>query len=230
MTMVSSVRSPESFLGVGIYTPAEAAVYARLHPQTLTRWVYGSKSGSPAIRAQFPPEEEKVITFLDLIQSLAIRAIRTTRKVPLSKIREAVTKLEDRYGKKYPFARPHETFLLGDEVFIDLKQGGFVQVTGRMSGQHAMKRVVEAYLTDLSYGADGLAIEYSPFSFGGHRILLNPHQMFGEPVVESCRYTARTLWEAAHSEGSFEAAAKAFGVKAVEVEAGFRYFDTLIAA
>ncbi len=205
-------------------------MYARLHPQTLTRWVYGSKAGLPAIHAQFPPEEEKVITFLDLIQSLAIRAIRTTRKVPLSKIREAVTNLEDKYGKKYPFARPHETFLLGDEVFIDLKEGAFVQVTGRMKDQHAMRKVVEAYLTDLSYDAEGIASKYSPFSFGGHRIVFDPHRMFGEPVVESCQYTARTLWEAAHSEGSFEAAAKAFGVEPVEVEAGFRYFDSLIAA
>src|SRR5687768_6967785 len=140
------VAQARELLGLGLYTPAEAAMYARVPTSTVSRWIHGTTGGLPAVRAQVPASDEKVVTFLDFIQSLAIRAIRTTRKVPLNKIRETVERAHEQYGIEYPFARRHTTYLLGDEVLLDLRDFGLVQVTGKQANQLAMKKVVEIYL------------------------------------------------------------------------------------
>ena len=89
-----------------------------------------------------------------------------------------------------------------------------------------MREIAEVYMSDISYDSHGLAMEYVALQRGGLRVVMNPKKRFGEPLVPS-GYTAETLWEAAKSEGSVEAAAKAYGVDRTEVELACCYFDFL---
>jgi uncharacterized protein (DUF433 family) len=219
-----------SFVGLGMYTPAEAAMYSRLTSRTVSRWIFGDTGGAAAIRAQIP-NEEKTVTFLDFVQSLAIRAIRQQRTgrraVSLQKIREAV---DFANGKNvdFPFARKHTTYLFDGDVFIDIPELGLTQASGKSRGQQAIEKVVEPYLEDLSFNADGLADRYVVAEGpDGVRIIMRPDFQFGEPYVESCGVTARTLWEACHSEGGVENAARAYGVKPEEVRVAYRYIDSI---
>lgn len=224
-----------ALLGKGLYSPAEAAIYARMRTQTLNRWLFGNNQGEPALVAQFPADKsDKVVTFLDFVQLLAVREIRQKHKVPLKKIRQAV-ELAKAEGIPYPFAVHHKTFLFGDmaeeghgEVVLEIG-GKLIQASGKHRRQPVMPEVAELYMEDLYFdpGAD-LASRYFPFGSALNRsVVMNPRVQFGEPMVVSCGYTAEALFEAYRIEGGVEPAAKAFGVERSDVEASLKYFDLL---
>lgn len=251
--MVSAVAK---HLGKGIYTPSEAAFYAREHTQTVSRWLYGSKGNPPVLTGEFDPAE-RLVSFLDFVQLLAIAAIRRQYGVPLQTIHKAIEKAK-RHGVDYPFARRHKTFLFqrlepsqqdaayeadedGNEVddrngreakqrrfeiFISVENESLVQMTGRYPGNRVMKEVTELYLTDLHFGTLGLAEQYDAFTYGDLKVTMDPKRHFGEPLTPS-RYTAEALWEAVLAEGSIDLAAKAYGVDRKEVELACKYFDYL---
>jgi uncharacterized protein (DUF433 family) len=179
------------------------------------------------VRPQFD-DDEKRVTFLDFVQTLAIRSIRIAHKVPLQKIREAVDRASQHYQIDFPFARRHTTYLDGKEILIDLpERGSLVELSGKTPHQTVMRPIVEVYMKDLGWGAGGLASNYKAFEWHQLAIMMNPRRRFGEPVVEACGHTARTLWEACTAEGSVEAAAEAYGVESDHVELAYRYFDLL---
>jgi hypothetical protein len=39
------VMVAKKYLGLGMYTPAEAAMYARVSTQLMSRWIHGSAAG-----------------------------------------------------------------------------------------------------------------------------------------------------------------------------------------
>lgn len=218
----------QSLLGVGLYTPAEAAFYARVPTRLITRWLYGTAGRKSVLRPQLSDEEGKLVTFLDLVQALAVRAIRSQCRVPLEKIRQTVEVAEKKFGVVYPFARDHKTFLLGQEVVLELDDGRLVQASGTHRGQPMMRQVIELYLRDLTFDPHGFASSYRPpVCVGKYGVVMDPKICFGEPVIRSCGYSALALWEAARAEGGIEEAAKAYGVTADEVALGCRYYDYL---
>ncbi|HUY34343.1 MAG TPA: hypothetical protein VMV69_16475 [Pirellulales bacterium] len=166
--MVSAVAE---HLGVGIYSPAEAALYARERTGTINRWLFGTPKNAPVVSNQLATEE-KVVTFLDFIQILAIADIRKQFDVPLQTIRQAVDKAKERYRVAFPFALRHKTYLFeraervkknkesketateeaggegGRRFEIVLATGadgdGLVQLTGPKADSYMIKDVIEA--------------------------------------------------------------------------------------
>ena len=225
--MAASVKK---FLGHGLYTLREASFYARVPVQTMGRWLYGSGRLDSVVQPEFA-SEEKLVSFLDLVQSLAIRAIRIQQRVPLQKIRQAMEIATKDFGMTYPFARAHTTFLWGGEIVIrpGIDAQGydeFVEASGKHRRNRLLTKVVEIYLRDLTFSQKGLASLYRAFKWNGVEINMDPTQYFGEPLMPS-RHTAKTLWEASQIEGGLEPAAKAFGVSVEEVEAACRFYDHL---
>jgi hypothetical protein len=228
------VYAASDLLGLGIYTVAEAATYARVSAAKLSRWILGTIKDHPAVIARLDPErnEERWVTFLDFVQSMAIRDIRLKHRIHLDKIRDTVDMARSKFGISYPFARKHTTWLLGDDINLDIVGYGLIGTTGEHKRQLAMRPVVEQYLEDLSYDAEGLAKGYSPFSYKGYRIIFNPHVRFGEPMVvadkkakvKPCRYSVRALCDAFDSEGNYAAAARVMGVAQEAVEAARKYY------
>jgi uncharacterized protein (DUF433 family) len=222
----------KKLLGVGLYTPAEAALYARIRTQLMKRWVHGDASGKPVLRQEPDASEEKIVSFLEFVQAMAVRSIRLTHKVPLKKIRQALSKAERDYDLPYLFAREHTTFLFNDEILVrrgtvEMDEDEYIELSGKGAGNRMFGKVVELYMRDLVFDTSGLASEYLAYDWRGNRIVMNPHRRFGEPLVTSCGYSAKALWDAFRAEGSIEATAKAYGVKPEEVEAACRYFDWL---
>lgn len=242
--MVAAVKN---YLSIGIYTPAEVAWYAREHTSTVTRWIVRGRGGAPAVVKRQAGPDDKFLTFLDFIQALAIASIRRQFQVPLQTIRRAVEEARERHGVEYPFAMNHATHLLDRwqdnypknptkedkanrfDLFIRKpdEDEAVYQLTGRFRGYKSFKEVVELYLKDVSFGADGMAIAYTAWSGnGGLQVTMNPKRRFGEPLTPS-GYTAFCLSEAVKSEGSIDAAAKAYGVGRTEVELACSYIDYL---
>jgi len=220
---------PESLLGVGLYTPTDAAMYARVRTSTMKRWIYGDKRSDPVVTPQLD-SEERIVTFLDFIQSMAIRAIRLTRKMPLQKIRQAVEMAQDDYGVSFPLARQHTTFVINDELVLSVdgkESKRLVTLTGKYKRYQAIPQVAEVFMQDVGFDAQGFAKKYSPLTHGDFKILMQPDVRFGEPLVDGTGYTARCLWDAATAEGSIEAAAAIYEVPIAAVSPAIRYIDMI---
>jgi len=228
----SMIMQADTFLGKGIFTPAEAAFFARVRTQTMARWLFGDKRGGRVIMPEFSGQDEKVVSFLDFVQALAIRAIRVRHKVPLQRIRQAYEEAQSKYDVEYPFAARHTTFLLGDThtIVIRLGDDDYRELAGPSKGNRMITQVVEPYLHDLRFEGK-LASEYCawPPRAGDEtrRVIMNPRLSFGEPTVTTCGYTAQTLWEAYEIEGGTKAAANAFGISTDDVELTCEYYDHL---
>lgn len=213
----------------GIYSPSEVAFFAKLHPATLNRWFFGSGTGASVFSRQ--GADNKVLTFLDFVQALAVRTIRTDYKVPLQKIREAIDRAEREYGQTHIFARPHKTFLFGKEILFSLDGlPGPLQLTGVHSNQVTIRPVVEMYLRDLNFDESGVANLFTAFRYANQKVLIDPAVRFGEPYVPDCGYSAQTLRDAVISEGGVKEAAKAFEVPEDAVEVAYRYYESLKSA
>jgi hypothetical protein len=165
--------------GLGVYSVAEAARYARMPTATLSRWFFGTNQTEPMSRSGITDDGAKRISFTDFVEALAIRSLRADYGVPLPKIKEAIRNARDHYRIEHPFARQdHRTVLIGKDLHIFLKEDAEnpVGLTGPDLGQKSMKPCIEAYMKDLDYDADGLAVLYRAFTFGDQEIVLNPKE------------------------------------------------------
>lgn len=229
--MVAQAQSAD-LLGLGVYTPQEAAFYARIPTKTINRWIWGSSKCDSAFTPEI--EGQRLVSFRDFITALAIRAIRSSQKpVSLQKIRSAIQLAEEEYGVSHPLARQHSIYQFGEEIVINLpdhESSHYVQLTGKHKRNRLLKQIVEPFLLNVDYGQDGLASLFTPYRCGEYSIELNPKIRFGEPLVSKTGYTARTLWEAFRDEGGLGEAARAYGVTEDAVHAACMYFDHLTPA
>jgi hypothetical protein len=231
----------KSLLGVGLYSVSEAALYARVPTRTLSRWVYGDRSGEQVILPELDEQNgDKVVTFLDFVQALAIRRIRQERRVSLPKLREAYFRARDEFKVPYPLALDNTRIgLFGppddpsrQEVYICLEKTEdavrqYFQLTGKKHGNQLIGEVVKTYSKRLIYDESGLATRYIAYKTDDGTIMMDPEVRFGEPYAEDVGYTARTLFDAYQSEGSVTRAAEVYGVPPNLVELAVEYFDYL---
>ena len=116
-----------------MYTFIEVSRYARIQPVTLKLWTKGI----------IEPPSHKILaplSFINLIESHVLIALRRTHQVPMQRIRRAVEWLQQQYGSAHPLAELNlETD--GYDVFVrelDLPinasrrgQSGFPEILAR---------------------------------------------------------------------------------------------------
>jgi hypothetical protein len=227
--MIADVRL---FLGKGLYTVTEAAFLARVPKGTMRRWIFGRGDRKAIITPQVA-SDSALVSFLDFVQSLAIRNIRVQYGVSARKIREAMRLAQHSFDLPHPFAMRHTVYRWGNELAIcpptatSSDARSFIEASGKHKGSRLLGPIVENYLDDLTFDAEtGLATTYTIFRHDNVRITMDPTFRFGEPLLPS-GYSASTIWEAAHIEGGIEPAAKAYGIGIDEVRAAVRCFDYL---
>jgi uncharacterized protein (DUF433 family) len=222
------VVSASAYLGVGLYTPAEAARFIRAKPEALSRWVHGDAKGDSVFPAHFVGDTDKTITFIDMIQALAVRAVRTQqRRIPLGRIRDAVTRIINEQQITSPLAHKHWLFAFGDTIVIKLSQEEIIGVSRGDVGQAMMVPIVEPFLTEISFSETGLAEVWEPLKAGDYSVRLDPKIRFGQPTIHPLGLLADALAQAVSSEGSVEAAAEAFNVPTAAVWLAAKYQDSL---
>ena len=220
------VATAHNLIHSGAYTLDQLAAFAGIGSTAKARrWLFGSNSGEAAVIPMYG-RDESLSSFVDMVQLMAIRDIRLHRKISLDKIRETIL-VASGMGISYPFARKHQTYVFMDDVVIRLSDGSIVGATGKYRHDLLMEPIVERYMQDIGFDADGLAVEYTPMRDRGSRIVLSPKHRFGAPVVLPCNYTVETLVCAVQSEGSVLRAARTFGVDQADVRLALRYDESL---
>ena len=154
-------------LGIGLYSPSEAALYARVRPQLMARWVYGTqgiRQSDPVFDPQLGITEDKIVTFIDFVQALAVRRLRNERHISLQRIREAYHYAKKDFSVDHPFATQGARIgLFGPPdrpdrqvVFVCLEKKGeevqkYFQVTGKKHGNQLIGEVVMTYSRFLEF-------------------------------------------------------------------------------
>lgn len=214
-------------IGIGLYTPSEAARLIAESPRRLVRWVRGYAAGGK----QYPPlwapqidlgEDGEFLGFQDLIQARVASALIKANLSP-QRVRLAITRATEMLGRQHPLATA-QFKTDGRRIFLQLKREGEEDaILDILTGQHAFKRIIEPSLRSLDFGDDGHAQRWWPIGRRA-RIVLDPARSFGHPIDNETGVPVDVLVDAVAAEGSVEAAAKAFQVPITAVRAAIEFY------
>ena len=211
----------------GLYTFKEASLYAHIPVSTLKYWFVGAKGRPPVRHAVVDESGTKYITFQDFIEAVAIRYVRTTFKLPLPRIREAVLEAMEAYKILYPFSDKRHR-IATDRRDLHIYIEGLrnpVQLSGKNKRQASIEDVSAKFMEHLRFDASGKVQEFVAAKYENLAITLNPGIMFGSPRVNEIPYSAITLWRAKNAEKDIEEVARMYEVDSAAVLASCRYCE-----
>ena len=177
---VATHRSP-------IYLVADVARFVRLPYQTARSWV----TLIPGRKPELPPGAG--LNFLDLISILVIRKLKDIGVNP-RRIRRAEEYLMDLYGP-YPFSQRviwtdgYHVFLAPDSPLREEVPERFL-ISANSGGQQAFVDLLQQYLHRVEYGAEGLAVRWTPMD----RVELDPSRQFGQPCIKNTRVLTESIY------------------------------------
>lgn len=190
-------------LGVGIYTIGDVAAYTGIRAADINRWLFGYNvkgSTHPGLwRAELAEEDEKALSFNDLLE---IRFVAAFRKhgVSLQTIRRASEYSREQFNQTYPFTcRRFQTD--GRSIFATIHQEtGDESLLDLVKRQYAFKQVIGPALYEgIDYTAEGAALRWYPM---GRKkgVVLDPTRNFGKPSLAETGVDTEALFMAYKAE------------------------------
>jgi uncharacterized protein (DUF433 family)/DNA-binding transcriptional MerR regulator len=223
--MIISRPTAKTHIGVGLYSFADAAQIAGLHPATLGHWVDQRKGLIP----RFLDPAEKTLTFVELMELHFIKLFRA-EGVSLQTIRKASTVAAKRFKTDYPFCvKRFDTD--GRTIFATLAgkdDSNTELVEDLRRSQYVFASVLRPFFKRLDYRGSMEVSRYWPLEKSGG-IVLDPKRKFGKPIVADCGITTRSLFDAfeAGKEKTVTSVAKWFDVPVSAVESAVTYEESL---
>ena len=209
--MDHSLGGQSSLIGVGIYTPADAARFTGVGTRRIARWLCGYQANEtryPAFwQSQIQIGDGRLyLGFRDLTE---IRVIDAFVKAGLSPngIRRAIHLARDLVGVDRPLST--ERFRTdGKRVFLLLDDDGSDGVIDLINRQYGLRRLLAPSFKGLVFDDGGEPRRWE-IATG---VVLDPLHAFGQPVDRDTLVPTDVLAAAAVAEGSAQAAARAFDV------------------
>ena len=226
---------------MGLYSLPEAAQLIGVPATKLRRWSYGYFYGLPVREKSFSapliereaPDlgDEKIITFLDLIELLFVSLFRR-EGVSIQVIRAAASNAHHLFGTSHPFAvKRFDTD--GKRIFATLEadEAGVSPtrlVQDLRLTQMVMDTVARPFFRNLDYDADEV-LRYWPKGkeFG---VVIDPRRDFGKPVDDRSGVPTFVLHQMARSGEGIEDIADWYGVDVDTVIRAIQYESSLRAA
>lgn len=211
------------WLGVGLYTAAEAARLLRLPPRNVRRWIGGydythrgeRQRAAPLWAPQLPKLDNQLgLGFLDLMQ-LRVVASFVAQGVTLQAIRLALVRAAEVLRQDHPFtAARFKTD--GRRVFLEIAdEVGEQQLYDLARRQYSFHQVIAPSFKDVDFEADVMA-RWWPMG-RRHQVVLDPQRSFGAPIGVRSGIPTATLAAVTEGEGSERAVTRWFPVTEREV-------------
>ena len=189
----------------GIYTVVEAARLLHEKPVAVRRWAFGyrrrGRSYAGAIATDLPPiGDAKAVTFCELVELMFVQGFLRSG-VSWPKIHSAAAVARELLGTTHPFAMkkwfadPGGIYALLEET-----EGETVLVELSGAGQIAMRETLAMYLEQLDFDLDGFAARWHPLG-KDLPVVVDPHLIFGAPVVKGTRMPTSILYRELHGTG-----------------------------
>jgi uncharacterized protein (DUF433 family) len=169
------------------YTVAEAGRYLKIPGPTIRSWVMGRDYPKQSGKGRFAPvivlpvDPSRQLSFRNLIELAALRALRTEHEFKLSAVREALhyarreLKIADLLASKELYARPGELFIAHYGHLISLN----------MAGQLGIKAVLDGLVKRIDWERN-LPCRFFPLlpnRAAARTVVIDPRVSFGRPVI-----------------------------------------------
>lgn len=215
-----------------LYTQAEASRYLGLSDSTFRNWARGYRvtvRGREVIGEPVLSTVSKEgfrgpnIPFVGLAEGYALAAIRQTG-VPLQRIRPALGRLDHEFGLKHALAS-QKLFTDGAEVLFDYanKTGGdegdaVRELVVVRNGQRVFADVVEGYLQQIIFGADGFATAIPLPGFRAADLVADVRRSFGQPVFRSGGVRLEDALSLFKAERDIDVVSQEYGISRQQLE------------
>lgn len=198
------------FIGVGLYTPVEAAKLAEVSVRRVRGWVQGYRrnGADPVIKRRLPDiEGTPALTYRDLIE---VRFIQHFLKAGVSwrHIRQAA---REAHGELLEGVQHLRFRTDRSKIFADrLAANGDRAARELISGQYVLLDVLRgSFLSEFDLEGQDLLSTWRPRPQQPH-VRLDPERAFGRPTVEPGIPT-RILADALVAEGDADRVARLYG-------------------
>ncbi len=211
------------------YSIRETAHYLRIPVATLRSWVMGrfypteqgERHFAPIIA--LPDPKKPLLSFVNLVETHVLDAIRREHNVPLHKVRTALRYIKRQFPSDHPLAdQSFETD--GSNLFIE-KLGQLINVS--QEGQLAMRELLDAHLRRIERDPSGLAVRL--YLFTRRRtphepkvVVIDPMISFGKPVLAGTGIPTAVIAERYKAGESMDELAGDYGRERSEIEEAIR--------
>ena len=228
-TKGSSLYRGENPRELPAYSVRETAHYLRIPLAKLQSWVIGRWYPTEQGKRYFAPiialpyRNKPLLSFVNLIETHVLDAIRREHNVPLHKVRTALQYLKRQFPSEHPLAdQSFETD--GSNLFIQ-KLGQLINVS--QEGQLAMRELLDAHLRRIQRDPSGLAVKL--YLFTRKRtpdepkvVVIDPLVSFGKPVLSGTGVPTAVIAERYKAGESIDELANDYGRQRAEIEEAFR--------
>lgn len=207
------------FVGVGIYSTAQASRLTGIPAQNIRRWTRGyhytyagrRQEQPPVVETQLPEvEHEFAIGFLDLMEVRFIDAFRH-HGVSLPAIRQAAERAREVLDSSHPFSR-YSFKTDGKTIFAEIAERSNDPVLlDLVHSQYAFREVLAPYLYRGIDFESETPIRWWPMP-SKKKVVLDPQRQFGQPIVAREGVRTEVLAAAFRAEESIERVARWFDV------------------
>jgi len=214
-------------IGVGLYSPAEAAAYTGIPAVELRRWVFGYITNGRRHSGLWQPElahaAENALSFHDLLEVRFVHAFRR-HGVSLQAIRRASEHAREMFNQAYPFTcKRFQTD--GRSIFAEVQEEtGDETLVDLVKKQYVFRQIISPSLYDgIEYADDDTALRWFPIK-NNNRVVLDPARNFGKPVLADYGIGVEAVVSAWHAEGeNTRRVATLYDIPIVAVEAAIQF-------
>lgn len=245
MTLLDARTNALDRFRTPLYTLAEAARYLDVPASTVATWTHGYRRkqagrrevlGSPVLTA-LPRAggRRPIIPFVGLAEGLVLTGLRRSG-VPLQRIRPALAKLDEQLGVRHALAS-QRLYSDGAEVLYDYAESGDDPDAARAAhqlvvvrdGQGVFNEVVQAYLRQLEFGADGYVRLIRLPAYEVADVIVDPERGFGQPIFARGGARLEDALSLFRAGESLAVVAEEFGVPRDQLEDAVRVATRLAA-
>lgn len=236
----------ERIFGLGVYSPAEAARYARFNQKKITNWSFGWSANGKHYEGFLDPDLPRVkgsrsISFLTMIEFCLIQRLSENPEVRIStqKVRKAaeaavrVKHIHHPFAWKWLRTDGQDFFALfgSDPDNCDYA----LQLTGRHGvdehadfGQFVFATIVEPFFKEIDF-VGNYAGKWYPLAREEHEnrlVVLDPEVRFGAPTIAGTRVPTAAIEEQRHFDIPADEIAAWYGITVEQVEAAWEFERT----
>ena len=214
---------------IPIYSIQDAARYLRIPVSTIRSWTighnYSVKNGSnffaPII--EIPQSKPYLLSFTNLVEIHVLRAIRQHHKIQLSRVRNALDFIDERFQMSHPLAT--QAFSTdGVDLFID-RYGELIQASQVERNQ--LRLAINTHLERIEPDDSGLAIKLYPFTRSHEEnnpriVVIDPRIAFGRLTIDGTGIATSILKERYWAGDSIDELAIDYACDKLSIEEAIR--------
>jgi uncharacterized protein (DUF433 family) len=200
-----------------LYSLAEVSRYARVQSTTLRSWTRSEDEGIlvPAARNIITP-----LSFINLIESHVLRALRRTHQVPMHRIRTAIEWLRDKYQIDHPLA---ELDLETDGYDVFVRELDY-PVSASRKGQGGIPEILSHFLRRIERDPKHIPVRFYPLTYDASpkTVVMSPAVAYGRPVITGTRVTTVMIFDRYSGGDRLAYIAKDYELDMADVEEALR--------